>query len=274
MMPAQRPIRPELYQHEKDKKLISEIMNHPVTEKVFCWLRDQKIDDVYTYVYQESCIRLTRESSPKVTGCLERACRMLGCAEIPQIYLIHDYNRTIEICGIGKPFLLVSSFYLKALRGEGDAMLTGILGAQAAAICAGHHRGLLLIWSLNALLQQMSLPRAAVAALESLLNDWKRCRMYTCDRAFLALTGDYPLAIRSIFLMRLPGNVLYGFRFGSPGDLYREQMEGFVHADGLDNLVNFYNSAITDQSWLPLRYQELEQFAQRTGRTELRKTDD
>ena len=104
----------------------------------------------------------------------------------------------------------------------------------------------------------MSLPKAAVAALAGLLNDWKRCRMYTCDRAFLVLTGDYPLSIRSIFLNRLPREILDGFRFGTPGDLYREQMERFIHADGLDSLVNIYNSAATDQSWLPLRYQELE----------------
>ena len=56
-------------------------------------------------------------------------------------------------------------------------MMAGILGAQAAAIRVGHHRGLLLIWALDAVLQQMSLPKAAVAALAGLLNDWKRCRM-------------------------------------------------------------------------------------------------
>lgn len=274
MVPAERPIRPELYQHEKDKKLISEIMSHPVTEKVFKWLRDQNIDDVYTYVYQESCIRLTRESSPVVIRSLERACALLGMAEIPELYLIHDYNRTIEICGIGKPFLLVSSFYLKTLGREGERMLTGILAAQVGAIAVGHHRGLLLIWALDAVLQQMNLPRAAVAALEGLLNDWKRCRMYTCDRIFLALTRDYRLAIRSIFLLRLPAEVLDGFQFGAPGDLYREQMEQFLRADGLDSLVNIYNSATTDQSWLPLRYQELEKFYRQTGQTELRKTDD
>ena len=120
----------------------------------------------------------------------------------------------------------------------------------------------------------MSLPKAAVAALAGLLNDWKRCRMYTCDRAFLVLTGDYPLSIRSIFLNRLPREILDGFRFGTPGDLYREQMERFIHADGLDSLVNIYNSAATDQSWLPLRYQELEKFYHKTGQIESRKADD
>lgn len=51
MVPAERQIQPGLYQHEKDQKLISEIMGHPMTEKVFQWLRDQNIDDIYTYVY-------------------------------------------------------------------------------------------------------------------------------------------------------------------------------------------------------------------------------
>lgn len=274
MVPAERQIQPGLYQHEKDQKLISEIMGHPMTEKVFQWLRDQNIDDIYTYVYRESCVRLSRENAPDVIRALERACARLGCAEVPEIYLIHDYDRTIEICGIGRPFLLVSSFYLKTLKREGERMMAGILGAQAAAIRVGHHRGLLLIWALDAVLQQMSLPKAAVAALAGLLNDWKRCRMYTCDRAFLVLTGDYPLSIRSIFLNRLPREILDGFRFGTPGDLYREQMERFTHADGLDSLANIYNSATSDQSWLPLRYQELEKFYQTSGQIEARRADD
>lgn len=112
---------------------------------------------------RESCVRLSRENALDVIRILERACARFGCAEVPEIYLIHDYDRTIEICGIGRPFLLVSSFYLKTLKREGERMMAGILGAQAAAIRVGHHRGLLLIWALDAVLQQMSLPKAAVA---------------------------------------------------------------------------------------------------------------
>ena len=43
MVPAERQIQPGLYQHEKDQKLISEIMSHPMTETVFQWLRDQNL---------------------------------------------------------------------------------------------------------------------------------------------------------------------------------------------------------------------------------------
>lgn len=103
-------------------------MGHPMTEKVFQWLRDQNIDDIYTYVYRESCVRLSRENASDVIRALERACARLGCVEVPEIYLIHDYDRTIEICGIGRPFLLVSSFYLKTLKREGERMMAGILG--------------------------------------------------------------------------------------------------------------------------------------------------
>lgn len=261
MVPAESSIRLETYQHEKDKKLISDIMNHPLTGKIFQWIHDKNIDSVYMYVYQSSCVLLTEENSPKVIHMLKQACRRFGCVEVPDIYLIHDYNRTIEICGAGKPFLLISSRYLGILEGEGESMMSGVLSSQIAAICAGHHKGLFLLWALEIVLQQMSLPKSAVAALEMLLNDWRRCRIYTCDRAFLVATRDYQRSIRNIFIMLLPGDILDDFGFGTSKDCYREQMERFLSADGLDNLVNMYNSATSDQSWMPLRYKELEEFA-------------
>ena len=49
---TQDTIRSEVYQHEKDKKLISELMRHPVAEQIFQWIRDQNIDEIYTYVYE------------------------------------------------------------------------------------------------------------------------------------------------------------------------------------------------------------------------------
>ena len=272
-MRTQDTIRSEVYQHEKDKKLISELMRHPVAEQIFQWIRDQNIDEIYTYVYEESCIRLTRENALGVIQCLERVCALLGCQEVPRIYLIHDYNRTIEICGVSRPIILVSSYYLKLLKWEGERMLTGILGGQIAAICVGHHRGLLLRWAMDMVLQQVSLPKAAVTALRGLLNDWQRCRIYTCDRAFFVLTRDYPLALRSIFLMRLPKEIMDGFRLGTQNDLYRDQVRRFLSADGLDHLINMYNSATTDQSWLPLRYEELEKFYQKTRQIEVGKTN-
>ena len=73
--------------------------------------------------------------------------------------------------------------------------------------------------------------------------------------------------------MRLPKEILDGFRLGTQNDLYKDQVRRFLSADGLDHLINMYNSATTDQSWLPLRYEELEKFYQKTRQIEVGKTN-
>ena len=134
------------YQLEEDQKLIEKIMNHELTQKVLDWVREQKIDEVYNVVYRSSFLKANARIAPLLMQQLEKACRIVGLQEIPDVYLVRDFEDTITIGGISSPFILLSSRYLETLEQEGELVMLGVLTGQVAGIMAGHHRGLLLSW--------------------------------------------------------------------------------------------------------------------------------
>lgn len=251
----------EDYQCEDDRKLILEMMNLDITVKLLDWIREQKIDEVYNSVYRSSFLRLNDQTAPQLMEALRKACEMFGAAQIPPVYLIRDFEDTISIGGISEPFLLISSRYLEMLHRESPELMFGIIAGQVAGICAGHHRGLLLAWLLDSVMSLLPVPQAAVMVLDGLLNDWKRCRMYTCDRAMYLAMGDYPLALRGILSTVASTQLLDQMHLGTPTDGYRHQVEAFLKNSVLDDVVNMLNSALSDTGWLPLRCHKLAVFA-------------
>lgn len=248
----------EEYQHEQDRELISQLVNSSQAEAVMDFMRKNQIDGVYQYVYQSSYPRLTSASAPLIMDLWQKACGAFGLDKPPPIYVTRQYEKTVHICGVAQPFLLISSRYLERLEQSGEKMLFGILAAQAAGIRAGHHRGLVLAWALDTGAQW--LPAPLTLGIEALVNNWKRCRLFTCDRAFLLATEDYPLALRSLFVHLLPGSLLDNFAFGTSNDAYLPQVSRFQGRSDVDLVLQAANSVTSDASWLPGRYEELAAF--------------
>lgn len=258
---TQKWFLPEDYQCEEDRKLILEIMNHEAAIKLLNWIREQNIDEVYNSVYRSSFLRLNEHTSPALMEALENACGMFGLEQVPPVYLTRDFEDTITIGGISEPFLMISQRYLTMLEQEQPDLMRGIIAGQVAGICVGHHRGLLLVWLLDTILSLVAIPQVLVMALDALLNDWKRCRVYTCDRAMYLAMGDYPLALRGILSTVASPGLLDAMGLGTPEDAYRHQIAEFMDNSALDEAVNLLNSALTDTGWLPLRCHKLAQFA-------------
>lgn len=180
--------KPEDYQCEDDRRLIHQIINLDVTEKLMNWIREQKIDEIYNSVYRSSFLALNDRLVPRFMEAVRNACEMFGVDVVPPVYLVRDFDDTVSICGITDPFLVISSRYLEVLQQETPELMFGVIAGQIAGIRVGHHRGLALTWLLDSLMNLLPIPQPAVMALDGLLNDWKRCRMYTCDRAmYLAM---------------------------------------------------------------------------------------
>lgn len=253
--------RLEDYQTAEEQKLITKIMNHEASVKLMDWINEQKIDEVYNTVYRSSFLRLNEQNAPVVMAQLRRACDLFGLEQMPDVYLTRDFDDTITIGGISEPFLLLSSRYLQQLEAEGPELMMGVLAGQVGGIVAGHHRGLLLVWLLNTVTGLIGLPQWAVVSLDALLNDWKRCRIYTCDRAMYLALADYPLALRGILAGTVPSAVLRKMRLGTPGDVYQRQIEAFRKGSEMDEVINVINSLTTDTGWLPLRCHKLAVFA-------------
>lgn len=253
------------YQIEEDQKLIEKIMNHELTQKLLDWVREQKVDDVYNTVYRSSFLKLNDQIAPMLIRQLEKACELVGLEEIPDVYLVRDFEDTITIGGISSPFILLSSRYLETLENEGELVMLGVLTGQTAGIMAGHHRGLLLSWILSTVSGLVGMNRLLMASLDGLLNDWKRCRIYTCDRAMYLAMEDYPLAIRTILGGTVPAAILDKMEPGTDQDAYQSQVDVFLSNSQMNEFINFANSVFSDTCWLPLRCHKLSEFAQKTS---------
>lgn len=250
----------KLFQHEKDSKLISDLMNHELTDQIFEWMEKEHIEDIYRMIYQASCICLTEENAPDIVNMTERASALFGLTEVPEIYLYRNYEKTVQICGLNRPFILISSDFLEALLQEEPEMLFGIIAGQAAGIRAGHNRGAMLFWALTTVTQYLPVPGIVLKGIDAVLNDWNRCRFFTYDRAFLLATGNYPSALRSLLLPMLPKEILDRFALGMPEDGYRKQAERFRQDSSLDSVLKMIHSMENDDPWIPDRYRELQVF--------------
>jgi len=249
------------YQQEEDKKLIENIMNHELTRKLLDWIREQKIEEVYNTVYRSSFLAANDTISPMLMRQLRKACEIVGLAEVPPVYLLRDFDDTVTIGGITTPFLLMSSRYLKVLEAEGETVMLGVLTGQVAGIMAGHHRGLLLSWLLSTVSGLVGMNRILMASLDGLLNDWKRCRIYTCDRAMYLVMQDYPLAIRTILGGTVPSQILDEMKPGTPEDAYQKQIDAFINNSQMEEFINAANSIFSDTCWLPMRCHKIAEFA-------------
>lgn len=252
---------PEDYLCEEDSQLILEIMNHEAAVKLLNWIRENKIDSIYDSVYQSSYLQLNTKTAPRLMEALQTACAWFGVEPMPPVYVLRDFDDTVTIGGISEPFLLISGRYLSELEKQDPRLLLGVIAAQIAGIRVGHHRGLLLVWMLDTISSLLPIPKPVMMALDALLNDWKRCRVYTCDRAMHLVTGDYSLTLRGILSTVASGELMDRMALGTPADGYRQQVQAFMEGSVLDDFVNLLNSAISDTGWLPLRCQKIAQFA-------------
>lgn len=254
------------FRHERDSRLIGDMMQNEAAEKIFAWAGKEGLEDIYRGMYEMSCVAVTEENLPEIAGMAKQASRMFGLRQIPRIYLRRGYEQTIEIGGLANPFLVVSSDFLELTAEEDPRLLSGMIAGRIAGIRAGHGRGMMLFWILETLLGYLPIPAFLVKGLEALVNEWNRCRYFTYDRAFLLAEGDYALAQRSLFIQILPGEILDRFALGSPKDRYTPQADRFWEGLGAEGAIRTLNSLRMDDPWIPERYRELKKFRETMGR--------
>lgn len=258
-------ITPEQYQLEEDSKLMEKIVNHEMAIKLFDWIRTEKLDEIYNTVYDSSFLRLNDATAPMLMDQLRTVCEMFGLQDVPAVYITRDFDDGITLGGIASPFLLMGNRYLEQLEQEPPELMRGVLAGQIGGIQAGHHRGIILSWLITVIMPQIPMEEiiktAATTVLAGLLNDWKRCRLFTCDRAMYLATNSYPLALKGVLLGTVPADILYRMALGTSQDAYQNQIRNFIENSLLDGLITKANSFLSDESWLPPRCTALKEFA-------------
>lgn len=244
------------YLHPKDRQLFGQLLEQKAVTRLFDWCRKNCLDEAYQYAYQASCLRITEKTLPSVYRIIEKACREFG-VKIPKCYLSHNYDRKAELAGIFEPILIFSEEYIDR---AGSERLYGTVAGQAAGIAAGHYRGLGLEWIFEVCADLLPVPQAGLTAVKALLNDWKRCRWFTCDRAFFLATKNYSLTLESLFDLNVPEEILSRFRLGTNRDGYQRQLLRYKEASAPAEIAGMIQSLQTDTAWIPERYTELQAF--------------
>ncbi len=245
------------FQHPRDNQFASEIMNSAVTKNILDNLHKTNLESLYIYLYKSSCPQLTEKTAPELFNLLVKACNMFGLKKIPQVFVTRNYDERVSALGVNEPFLVFSSEYLRKLNGD---MLFGVLAGQVAAILCQHHTILYLTWGID--FASGLIPGGSLV-VAPMINNWKRCRYFTYDRAFCLATKNRALALRQVLVNVLPADILDNMKIGLPQDNFIAQVDKFMNNVAADTAQVGFRKVITmfsEKDWLPERYSEINKF--------------
>lgn len=250
---SRKMIERQKYVHPMDRELSDKILALPPIKKFLDTIFESKLDAVHSYLYSSSFICLPEEH-PAVMGWNE-GCRRFS-VEIPgRVYVMRSYDFDVEVVGYSEPAVLISSRLME--EGE-EQFLFARAAVCAASAAAGHHKLEFLLWLYENFKGLLQIPVLNTAA-EGIVNEWRRCRQYTLDRAFLLFTGDYGMALKNILYGVLPDNILERFQFGGD-DTYTPQVREFYRKETATDVLTAVQSMLQCEIWLPARYRELQRF--------------
>lgn len=247
----------EKIRHPNDGKLLGQLLEANTVDQLFSFCAEKRLDNAILYAYQSSCIEISEESVPNIYRMIKKSCALFGVTEMPLCFLTHNYEEKVELTGLFQPILLISNDYIDRVENN---VLYGSIAAQIGSIALGHQKGIGLSWIFENCLELLPIPGAALVATQSLLNEWKRSRWFSCDRACLAATGNLEDALYTLFDNAVPMEILGKFHFGADRDEYEEQYALFTQKSAAADISATMNSFLSDVSWIPDRYRELKSF--------------
>ena len=56
------------FRHERDSRLIGDMMQNEAAEKIFAWAGKEGLEDIYRGMYEMSCTAVTEENLPEIAG--------------------------------------------------------------------------------------------------------------------------------------------------------------------------------------------------------------
>lgn len=242
------------YAHPMDRVLSKQILEFPVIKQLLDFAHKQKIDEVNTYLYNSSCIRLPGDH-PAVNAFREGKRRFNVTAE-DNIYVVRDYNFDVKVVGYSNPIVLISSRLIE----ENDSfLLNERVAVAAASIACEHHKLDFLLWVYDNFKSLISAPLISTG-LTLIINDWMRSREYTKDRAFYAYTNDLALAKKNIFYGYIPYSILENFNF-TENETFLKQVNEFNRKENVVDFALIGASSLQKEIWIPDRYKELCKFS-------------
>lgn len=239
--------------HPLDRSLSSKIMTFPVISRILDIVFDEKLDSVNQYLYHTSCIMLPDNHSAVLA--LRNGERFFNINQNLQVYTFHSYDFDIKIIGYHHPVVLVPS---RLLEENNAFLLEERIASAVAAVIAGHNKLDFLLWIYDNFSGIISLPVLSTALI-GLINEWRRSRQYTIDRAFLLYTKNYVLSKMNILYGNIPYSIFKNFDF-KYDDSFQSQVNEFFIKDGALDLTAYLHSILQNEVWFPSRYKELSDY--------------
>lgn len=243
------------FQHERDSEWASQILTNSVTNSILKFLKEKGLERVYTYLYESSCPRLTESSSPNLFESLKSVCELFGLEVLPKIFVTRNYRERVFLRGVNEPFIVFSSEYLKRLD---EDTLKGTLAGQVAGIRCKHHTIFYITWGLEFASSFAPIP-FATTIVSSFINEWKRNRWFTYDKAFALATNNRALSLQQVLINTVPANIIAQMNSGTRDDIFVAQANRFVE-ESTQARIKDVVARFSEKDWLPERYIELQKF--------------
>lgn len=132
-------------------------------------------------------VEATNENFPRLVHILEDVCKILGCSQVPRVYITHAASQSFYIIGSQKAQIVLSDYIADSFT---DDMLYFSFGNLISMLLAGHIR-LATICSMMVVTPQTDLLKLPLQAL-------MRAADLTSDRGGLLASQDFGAAARCI----------------------------------------------------------------------------
>lgn len=240
------------FQHPADRKSVDAVIAVPGLEKILDFISKNSLERMYGFMNNSSRMKISEKMSPKIHNMLWEAASMYGQNTIPEVYLERNYIFCINLNGISRPYIVLPSAWLEEVD---DQMLWAVLSAQIAGIQAKH--GTLEFVGNVIQFARGILPFGVDIALDLALNDWRRNRIYTVDRAILLACGNFKLAAKHILFGDAPESVIDSIGLDQPDNVYYKQSMEFLHRSSVKGTIQKLETMSSTSQWTVSRYIEL-----------------
>lgn len=241
--------------HPLDKSLSEKIFRTDTFRKLLDKIHEDDPDAVCDYVYSASLPEIADSSIKQMARV---ACDEFGIAPV-KLYLKRSYDFEVECAGYRRPIVILPAALLER---DDREIIQGRLFAVTGAVAANHHKLAFLIWAAENLGGVADFPILG-EVVKGFFYEWSRARQFTCDRAFLSATENFPLTLKNILYGNVPFEVLENFRFGGDDDDFLEQTRRYLRNDNPAQMLGKAFGFFSDFAWLPRRYEEVRNFYRR-----------
>lgn len=249
-------IVPADFQHPADRRVSQLLLSQPAFKKALEYISKNSLERMLACIYRSSMAQLTPKTAPKICRMLEEACEMFGVDTMPEVFLERRYLTAVEMIGIEKPMILIST---ELLRQMDERQQWGMIASEVSGIPNGFGEIKFVEWLCSS---SGLVPFQISQPLGMFFQNWHKYLQFSYDRGTLIALGDFNEAMRSILTGEVPAEILKKMEFNDPECDYMKQSREFLEKTGhWTEKVRDYKAIVEAGVYYAARYMNLYQFA-------------